>query len=230
LWATTLLVKALKLEADAKAKMNVTLPFKDAKEIPAGSVGYVAVAVEKGLIEGFENNTFRPNAPVTRAQLAKLLDVTGDQIGDKDTVSGTVSAVVYNNVLTINKGGVPTTLVLDPNAFVYRNGAKVAASALQVGDQVKVRSYNNVVIFVEVVKPTVVVVPNVIGQLSTTTTNATGGIATISVTQTINGVTQTTIYNVGPNVQIQGDLSMFVQGHAIELVSTNQLVTTIIIK
>jgi hypothetical protein len=232
LWATTLLVKALKLETEAKAKMNTNLTFKDAKEIPAGSVGYVAVAVEKGLIEGFENNTFRPNAPVTRAQLAKLLDVTGDQIGDKDTVTGTVSAAVYNNVLTLNKGGVPTTLVLDANAFIFRNGAKVAASALQVGDQLKVRSYNNVVIFVEVVNPVVVTPPSVnpIGTLAGTTTNANGGIATISITQTINGVTQTTIYNVNPNVQISGDLSMFVQGHLIELVSTNQLVTTIVIK
>jgi hypothetical protein len=232
LWATTLLVKALKLETEAKAKMNTKLTFKDAKEIPAGSVGYVAVAVEKGLIEGFENNTFRPNAPVTRAQLAKLLDVTGDQIGDKDTVTGTVSAVVYNNVLTINKGGVPTTLVLDANAFIFRNGVKVAASALQVGDQVKVRSYNNLVIFVEVVNPVVVTPPSVnpIGLFAGTTPNANGGIATISITQTINGVAQTTIYNVSPNVQITGDLSMFVQGHLIELVSTNQLVTTIIIK
>jgi hypothetical protein len=232
LWATTLLVKALKLDAEAKAKMNTKLTFKDAKEIPAGSVGYVAVAVEKGLIEGFENNTFRPNEPVTRAQLAKLLDLTGDQIGDNTTVTGTVSTAVYNNVLVINKGGVPTTLVLDANAFIYRNGAKVAASDLQVGDQVKVRSYNNVVIFVEVVTPAAVTPPiiNPIGTLAGTTTNANGGIATISITQTINGVTQTTIYNVSPNVQITGNLSMFVQGHLIELTSTNQLVTTITIK
>ena len=50
LWATTLLVKALKLEAEAKAQMTSTLAFKDAKKIPAGSVGYVKVAVDKGLL------------------------------------------------------------------------------------------------------------------------------------------------------------------------------------
>jgi hypothetical protein len=232
LWATTLLVKALKLDTDAKAKMNTKLTFKDANQIPAGSVGYVAVAVEKGLIEGFENNTFRPNEPVTRAQLAKLLDVTGDQIGDNQTVTGTVTAAVYNNTLTIDNAGVTTTLVLDANAFIYKNGVKVDASALQVGDQLKVRSYNNLVIFVEVVNSGVVTPPSVnpIGLLVGTTTNANGGIATISITQTINGVTQTTIYNVSPNVQITGDLSKFVLNQPIELVSTNQLVTTIIIK
>jgi hypothetical protein len=101
LWATTLLVKALKLDAEAKAKINTKLTFTDADEIPAGSVGYVAVALEKGLITGFENNTFRPHAPVTRAQLAALLDRTNDQMVGNDAVKGSVTAVVYNNTLAI---------------------------------------------------------------------------------------------------------------------------------
>ena len=75
LWATTLLVKALKLEAEAKAQMKATLAFKDAKKIPAGSVGYVKVAVDKGLVNGFEDNTFKPEQRVTRAELAALLIV-----------------------------------------------------------------------------------------------------------------------------------------------------------
>ncbi len=52
-------------------------------KIPAGSVGYVEVAIEKGLVDGFEDNTFRPNQPVTRAQLAALLDRTGNQLPTK---------------------------------------------------------------------------------------------------------------------------------------------------
>jgi hypothetical protein len=152
LWATTLLVKALKLESEAKTKMNVKLSFADAAQIPAGSVGYVAVAVERGLVNGFEDNTFRPNQPVTRAEIAALLDRAGDQLPDSNSglVTGTVTAPVSNNVLRLNKGGQTVTLTLDPNAFIYRGGAKVSASALQAGDVVKTRSYNNVVIFVEV--------------------------------------------------------------------------------
>jgi hypothetical protein len=96
LWATTLLVKALKLDSEAQAKMNAHLSFKDADKIPAGSVGYVAVAVERGLVNGFEDNTFRPNAPVTRAQIAALLDRTGDQMpgSNNDATVGTVSSAV----------------------------------------------------------------------------------------------------------------------------------------
>ncbi|MCZ8515168.1 S-layer homology domain-containing protein [Paenibacillus filicis] len=152
LWATTLLVKALKLGSEAKTKMNVKLPFSDAGKIPAGSVGYVAVAVEQGLVNGFEDNTFRPMQPVTRAEIAALLDRAGDQLSDSSSglVVGTVATPVANNVLTLNKGGQMVTLTLDPGTFIYRGGAKVGASALQVGDVVRTRSYNNVVIFVEV--------------------------------------------------------------------------------
>lgn len=155
LWATTLLVKALKLESEAESKMNVQLSFADADKIPAGSVGYVSVAVEKGLINGFEDNTFRPNQPVTRAQIAALLDRAGDQLPDSNDglVTGTVSTPLNNNVLTINSNGQTVNLTLDPNVFVFRGGGRVDASALQVGDVVRTRTLNNDTIYVEVTQP-----------------------------------------------------------------------------
>lgn len=155
LWATTLLVKALKLDAQAKAKMNTTLPFKDAKQIPAGSVGYIAVAIEKGLVDGFEDNTFRPNQPVTRAQLAALLDRTGGQLPDQgnNTLTGTVNSVVNGNALVMTTSGTTSTFSLHPEVYVYKNGVKISPSALQAGDEVSVRTFNNQIIYIEVTKP-----------------------------------------------------------------------------
>lgn len=154
LWATVLLVKAMKLDAEAKAKVNTQLSFKDAKQIPAGSVGYVAVAIEKGLIDGFEDNTFRPNMPVTRAQLAALLDRTDSQMPGQDqtTAVGKVTGTVSGNTLVLDQNGTLKTYALHPEVFVYRNGAKVSASQLQNGDVVRLRSYNNTVVFIEVTK------------------------------------------------------------------------------
>ncbi|BFT74991.1 hypothetical protein PAENIP36_64330 [Paenibacillus sp. P36] len=155
LWATTLLVKALKLDAQAKAKMNTALPFKDAKQIPAGSVGYVAVAIEKGLVDGFEDNTFRPNQPVTRAQLAALLDRTGGQLPEQgnNTLTGTVKSVVNGNALVLTTSGATSTYALHPDVYIYKNGVKIAPSALQAGDEVSVRTFNNQIIYIEVTKP-----------------------------------------------------------------------------
>ncbi|PZE21364.1 S-layer homology domain-containing protein [Paenibacillus xerothermodurans] len=152
LWATTLLIKALKLQNEAKDKMNVKLSFKDADKIPAGSVGYVALAIDKDLIDGYEDNTFRPNNPVTRAELAALLDRTGMQLPDNTAVRGTVSAAVSNNVLTLSSNDQPYSVELDNDAFIFRNGEKVSAGALKAGDSVLVRTYEGKAIFIDVIK------------------------------------------------------------------------------
>jgi hypothetical protein len=233
LWATTLLVKALKLDAEAKTKMNSTLPFIDAKKIPAGSVGYVEEAIDKKLVDGFEDNTFRPNQPVTRAQLAALLDRTNDQLPGQDqyTSTGTVRAAVYNNTLSLTKAGVTTQKAHHPEAFVIPNGVKLPAAAIQVGDEVKVRTFNNQVVYVEVTKmATANQSFDVMGTLNATTLNAQGKIATISITQNINGVNQTTIYNVAADVALTGNLGGFTQGHLIQLKGQNQVVTSIDVK
>ncbi|MGO4496683.1 S-layer homology domain-containing protein [Paenibacillus sp. 2RAB27] len=233
LWATTLLVKALKLEAEAKANMTSTLTFKDAKQIPAGSVGYVKVAVDKGLIDGFEDNTFKPNQSVTRAQLAALLDRTNEQLPgeDQNSNTGTVNAAVYNNVLSLTKNGTTTVYNLHPDAFVLRNGVKVAATEIAVGDTVKVRTFNNTVVFVEVTGNAPVNTSfDILGTLTSTTINAQGKIATITITQNINGVDQSTTYNVSSTFALTGNLANFSAGHVIQLKGQNQSVTTIDVK
>ncbi|WP_068773964.1 S-layer homology domain-containing protein [Paenibacillus sp. FJAT-26967] len=233
LWATILLVKAMKLDAEAKAKVNTKLSFKDAKQIPAGAVGYVAVAVEKGLIDGFEDNTFRPNTPVTRAQLAALLDRTDTQIPDKDpnTAVGKVAGTVSQNTLVLDQNGTLKTYVLHPDAFVYRNGSKVNASALQNGDTVKLRSYNNTVVFIEVTKAaeadrTLLTT----GFFDSMTLNKEGRIATITVTTNVNGSVQKSTYQVASNVSIQGDVNKLVPPTVVELKGKDKTVQSIVIK
>lgn len=216
LWATTLLVKALKLTADAKANMNVALPYKDAKQIPAGSVGYVEVARQKGLVQGYEDNTFRPNQPVTRAELAALLDRTGDQLPgssqDQTLITGKLTAAVTSNVLSIQKTGqtTVTSVPVDASAFVFRGGVRTALGALVAGDTVKVRTYNGTAIFVEVTQ-TAAPAPvdtsfTVYGVYKDITLGTDGKIATVTVTQNINGVTQDTVYKVAAGVVLTGTL------------------------
>ncbi|WP_127532631.1 S-layer homology domain-containing protein [Paenibacillus kobensis] len=158
LWSATILVKALKLEAEAKAKSNTKLAFKDAKQIPAGSVGYVAVALEKGLITGYQDNSFRPNQQVSRAELAALLDRTDTQMPNNDAqaITGTLKATVSNGSIVVVKADkTEATLALDPNVFIFRDNKKAAITDLKAGDEVLVRTYQNKVIFVDVTKSVV---------------------------------------------------------------------------
>ncbi|WP_248927750.1 S-layer homology domain-containing protein [Paenibacillus hamazuiensis] len=234
LWATTLLVKALKLQNEAKAKMNTTLSFKDADKIPAGSVGYVALAIERKLIDGYEDNTFRPNQPVTRAELAALLDRTGTQLpgsGNSFNVTGTVASAVSGSTLSITKDGQTQQLTIDPNAFIFRGGIKVNPGDLKVGDEVRLNLYDGRVVFVEVTEQADQNAEiTVSGTLNSYTLNSSGKIATVSINQTVNDTVRTDVYNTASNFTINGDLSLLTNGRAIDLKISNQLVTNIIIK
>ncbi|CAJ1000919.1 phosphodiester glycosidase family protein [Brevibacillus aydinogluensis] len=64
----TLLARTFEWELPSSPKLG----FKD--KIPAYAQGAVQVAVSKGLVKGYPDNTFRPDQPVTRAEAAVILD------------------------------------------------------------------------------------------------------------------------------------------------------------
>jgi hypothetical protein len=238
LWSTILLVKALKLEDEAKALNNTKLDFKDAKDIPAGSVGYVALALQKGIIAGYVdkhgNKTFRPNQPVTRAELAALLDRTDTEMPNHDNqaITGSLKAAAANGNITVVKADKSElTLALDANVFIFREDRKAAVSALRAGDEVLVRTYQNKVVFIEVTKAAADTVTfDQTGTVSTLTFNAQAKLATISLSKTENGQTSVLIYNVDPNVTVTGDASLLKSGQQVQLKGDNGVVKAIIIK
>lgn len=101
IWVASLLVKSLGLKEEALREMTKIPNFTDADQIPAGSIGYVNVAVEKRVVSGYPDGTFQPNKNVTRAEMAALLDRTGDGLLENAgavKVSGIVKHIQFNSV------------------------------------------------------------------------------------------------------------------------------------
>ncbi|MCR4397371.1 MAG: S-layer homology domain-containing protein [Firmicutes bacterium] len=73
LWTAEVLIRAMGLEDEAEEAMDADLPYTDAGEIPDDKVGYVAVALERGIMMGY-GTTFRPFAPIRRCEVAAVLD------------------------------------------------------------------------------------------------------------------------------------------------------------
>ncbi|MGE5541628.1 MAG: S-layer homology domain-containing protein, partial [Bacillota bacterium] len=65
--------KAMGLEDEAEDMMDEDLPYSDEREIPDDKIGYVALALERGIMMG-DGNAFRPNAPIRRCEVAAVLD------------------------------------------------------------------------------------------------------------------------------------------------------------
>jgi serine protease AprX len=74
LTAAVALVRAQGLRGEAEAKAGALLTVADAGSIPSALRGYVAIALERGLLSA-EGGAFRPQSTLTRLELAHALSV-----------------------------------------------------------------------------------------------------------------------------------------------------------
>ncbi len=56
-----------------KADLSLLKPYSDREKIGFGLEGYMALAVEFGVISGYSDNTIRPDANITRAEFATVM-------------------------------------------------------------------------------------------------------------------------------------------------------------
>ncbi len=67
--ATVILVKSLALEPLNSKKYE----FKDDSKLPSWAYGYIQRAVEKGIIKGYDDNSFRPMQKVSRSEIVSMI-------------------------------------------------------------------------------------------------------------------------------------------------------------
>ena len=79
--AAAFLAKALKLTGDADAVADMT----DSAAIPDWAVGAIGAVVAEGYMGGYEDGTFRPNRPLTRAEAVSMLNRVLNDDGNEDT-------------------------------------------------------------------------------------------------------------------------------------------------
>ena len=56
-----------------KGYATTALTFSDAASIPSYATYYIQTMVAQGVISGYSDGTFLPNASITRGQMAKIL-------------------------------------------------------------------------------------------------------------------------------------------------------------
>ncbi len=142
--AAIMLVKAAGLDAEAKSRAGAQLSFTDANRIPDRLQGYIAVAVEHGFVNGYEDGTFKPTRTLTRAEWAALLDRLdrqGDAVSaDGRQVKGTVTGVSVGAApaITMTTPVFPdgVTYAVDDTAVFYKDGKPVTIADVGAGDNV----------------------------------------------------------------------------------------------
>ncbi|HHW18586.1 MAG TPA: S-layer homology domain-containing protein [Firmicutes bacterium] len=154
-WIAKVMVRALGYTEEAESKMDASLPFSDAAAISRDAWGYVAQAIEIGLFEGYPDNTFRPQKPVTRAEMAAILDrFINEELPDETPyhVEGRVSAVSGSSITVKLASGREVTYRISPDALIVFGKTSGTVSDIHVGDRVQVLSNGQGVALLIVVK------------------------------------------------------------------------------
>ena len=86
--AVSILVNCLGEEDESPATAT---GFNDDAEISAWASSSIALAIQKGLLHGFPDNTFRPKSNLTRAQVAVMLEALLKCQGRQYQISGTIT-------------------------------------------------------------------------------------------------------------------------------------------
>ncbi len=148
------IIRALGYEEEAQEHMKEELRFIDAEAIPLGSVGYVYLSDKKGIIQGYPDDTFRPNRPVTRAEMAVLIarldDKVDSDIDEREEYAEVVG--VSEDRLTIKIGNEIKRYDVLENVPVYNDeGEYVSIDELDAGMKVELQlNEDGTVIFIEI--------------------------------------------------------------------------------
>ncbi|AWE06034.1 hypothetical protein DCE79_00795 [Lysinibacillus sp. 2017] len=118
--------KMLALAIDVNIANPKNPGFKDVN-VNNGNYRYIAALAEAGIINGFTDNTFKPNEPITRGQMAKIITL-GFQFGMSSKLNNSFRDVSPTNFaayyiqtlvdLNVTKG--TTTVTFDPFKNVTR--------------------------------------------------------------------------------------------------------------
>lgn len=137
-------VRALGLAGEAESRANVNLSFTDTYLIPLSARSYVEVAVEKGVIQGMPDGTFKPMDSLTRAQGAAMFSRVDDLVQnslDADEIRGSVVEVDDSALPSVTvrlAGGAQKVITVNNATTIYRENKLIRLQDLKPGDGVTV--------------------------------------------------------------------------------------------
>ncbi|MDN5344614.1 MAG: hypothetical protein PWQ18_725 [Clostridia bacterium] len=135
-WVTRLLVRMIGKEGEASNNLDRPT-FTDSYLIPAWATGYVQVAQASKLVGGYPDNTFRPDAAVTRAEMAAFLGRVQDRAPEATPlINGRVVEVSLSQLTISTAGGEKRTFQVAFDVPAYDEGGPISLLALQPSDRV----------------------------------------------------------------------------------------------
>jgi hypothetical protein len=193
-------IRALGYEDEAQDHMDEELPFIDAEAVPVGSVGYVYLVNDMGLMEGDDQKRFNPMGTMTRAEMAVLFARLDDKV-DSDVDNREVIGEIYrihDETIALKVRGDIKLFKVDEKVRVYDGRERIDYDDLKPGTKVVMELQDNEVIYIEVLdkEDEDKIISRYSGVVKDIKTNRTRGIA-------IQAETMMLIFEVIDDVEVE---------------------------
>lgn len=129
-----LLTKAMGLSEEAKNLKTYILPFKDSDSISTSARPYIYIMYEKKIMLGDDKKNINPDAKITRAEIATLLDKAYNYIQDNDIYPDLDE---YKPTTKVN-GIITEVSTGKRESYIYVKNEKEVTSIVKINDDTEI--------------------------------------------------------------------------------------------
>ncbi len=139
-WVAKLVIRAIGKQDLANQQAQSSSGFSDSKDFSSWASGYINAAVSLKLVQGFDDNSFKPKDKVTRAQMATFLSRADKETTSRSSrvVTGYVMELTDRKISVLNANGQTTEYTLSSDTAFYsgKDDSRISPSNIKLTNEV----------------------------------------------------------------------------------------------
>ncbi|WP_010501060.1 S-layer homology domain-containing protein [Paenibacillus elgii] len=152
-WVAKLVIRAIGKQELANQQAQSSSSFTDNKDFSSWASGYINAAVSLKIVQGFEDNSFKPKDKVTRAQMATFLSRADKEATSRSSrvVTGYVMEITDRKISILNAKGETTEYTLSSDTALYsgKDDSRISLSNIKLTNEVYLVQNQGAALYIE---------------------------------------------------------------------------------
>lgn len=152
-WVAKLVIRAIGKQELANQQTQSSSSFTDSKDFSSWAAGYINAAVSLKIVQGFEDNSFKPKDKVTRAQMATFLSRADKEATSRSSrvVTGYVMEITDRKISVLNANGQTTEYTLSSDTALYsgKDDSRISLSNIKLTNEVYLVQNQGAALYIE---------------------------------------------------------------------------------
>ncbi|KPV55345.1 S-layer protein [Paenibacillus sp. A3] len=152
-WVAKLVIRAIGKQELANQQAQSSSSFTDSKDFSSWAAGYINAAVSLKIVQGFDDNSFKPKDKVTRAQMATFLSRADKEATSRSSrvVTGYVMELTDRKISVLNANGQTTEYTLSSDTALYsgKDDSRISLSNIKLTNEVYLVQNQGAALYIE---------------------------------------------------------------------------------